>query len=706
VSDADPVISVVIPTCRAVESLDATLHAIDAQAHLTGGVEVVVVLDGPDDARSTALRDREISARLMVIPSPGRGRAAACNAGVRAASGDVILLLDDDMVPEPGALAAHVGRHGTGANLAVVGAAPLDLHEASTVAARYIGRRFNRHLVKLAGAGAITNVSDVYMGSFSLRRSTFVAVGGFDERFTEYGHEDCELAGRLMGAGVAIEFASEAVTRQTYDKTFARLAADNVAKGRTAQQFLARHPDRAAESAVVRRRCVSRRRRIIRAMARRALTTPTGMGTAVRVTQAVACIVERSWPATADRFIDVLLDGCFWVGVASVRTSTPIAQPWTVVHYLDGTLAGGVERVALTLLTLTDRQRWRPVLIMHELAGTASTICAALDLGIQVELLPPRSGPKGLWTILRLTLSLWRLQPVVVHVHRSRAMSGRAGVVAAALARCPVVVATEHLFLPGTSRRAFRMRRVLDRAVECHVAVSESLADVLRERFRLPARAVEVVHNGVLEPERPSASAVEQLRAQWHSEYPWTLVVPARLDKNKGHATLLAAVRELPDVLVVLAGEGPERERLEHLAKSLGVAEQVRFLGHREDVPALMMAADVVVLPSNVEGLPLVLLEASALGCAIVACDVDGVAEIVQDQVSGLLTPAGAPEDLAAAIWAVLDDPEQAARLGKAARARFLARFRAERMVSEYQDLYSRLLAGGSTRCLSQRRAR
>jgi hypothetical protein len=105
-----------------------------------------------------------------------------------------------------------------------------------------------------------------------------------------------------------------------------------------------------------------------------------------------------------------------------------------------------------------------------------------------------------------------------------------------------------------------------------------------------------------------------------------------------------------------------------------------------------MSAADVVALPSNAEGLPLALLEASALGCAIVACDVDGVGEIVEDQVSGLLTPPGEPESLANAIRAVLSDPERSARLGEAARERFLAQFGADRMVGAYQDLYERLL--------------
>lgn len=691
---ADPALSVVIPTYRPVENLDATLQALAAGP--PGLLEVVVVLDGPDNGRSAALSHRAAKQPVVVVQSPGRGRAAACNAGVRKARGDVILLLDDDMVPEPDAVAAHLARHRASAPVALVGAAPVDPRRSRSIAARYIGRRFDRHLVKLAALGSITDVRDVYTGSFSLRRGTFLDVGGFDERFTEYGNEDGEFAGRLMADDIMIEFAAEAVTRQGYSKTFVELAGDNMAKGRTAQQFLARHPDRSAESAVMRRRRVSPKRRVVRAMVRRLVASEARRTGMVRATEWVATSVERARPATADKIIDVLLDGCFWAGVSAAQTSAPTTR-LTVVHYLDGAVAGGVERMALTLAALTDRQRWRPVLVVHESPGLAATIRTARDQGLQVEVLPPRSGPKGLWTILGLAWRLRRLNPAVVHVHRSWAMSGTAGVVAAALARCDVTVATEHLFNPGTRPRAFRVRRVLDRVVDCHVAVSGSLATVLRDRFGLSPSAIEVVHNGVLQPDRPSGHAVEELRRQWLSAQARAVLVPARLDKNKGHATLLAALKELPDVLAVLAGEGPERERLERLADSLGVTSRVRFLGHRDDVPTLMTAADLVVLPSNVEGLPLVLLEASALGRPIVASNVDGVGEIVEDQVSGLLTPPGDPAVLADALRAALEDPEQSSRLGEAARDRFLARFTADRMVRSYEQLYERLLLPDTT---------
>ncbi|CAA9356473.1 MAG: hypothetical protein AVDCRST_MAG34-2127 [uncultured Nocardioidaceae bacterium] len=692
----------VIPTCRAAESLTPTLQALAQQTTPPDTFEVVVVLDGPAADRVETLRARRHPFSLVVLASTGRGRAAACNTGVRAAAADAVLLLDDDMVLEPDGLAAHLARQEGPRPAGVVGAAPVVPDPGATLAARYVGRRFDRHLQKLAAPGHVMDVRDVYTGSFSISRSAFLAVGGFDERFVQYGNEDGELAGRLIAVGVPIDFAPEAVARQRYTKTFAQLAADNVDKGRTAQQFLARHPERSGESAVTRRRRASRPRRVVRAVGRRWVAGPAGMDSAVRVVELVATAVEKARPAVADRIVEALLDGCFWAGVDQERGGEgPVPKATTVVHYVDSGYPGGVEQVCLTLLSLLDRERWRPVLLVHQAPGLASMVDAARRSGIQVEVVPPRSGPNGMWSVPALARTLRRLRPGVVHVHRSWSMSGNAGVVGAALARCHAVVVTEHLFLPGTPRRAFLLRRVVvDRLVRRHVAVAESLGDVLRDRFAIAESDIEVIHNGVPPPREPSTTEVADLRRRWRAEAPYAVLVPARLDVHKGHRDLLAALRDLPGVLALLAGDGPRREELERFAAEAGVADRVQFLGHRDDMPALMRAADVVVLPSHVEGLPLVLLEASALGRPVVATEVDGVGEAVEHGVNGLLVPAGQPLALASAIRSLLEDPAAGARLGAAARSRFHQDFRADRMALRYQRLYEQLLDGGPSRAV------
>ena len=142
-----------------------------------------------------------------------------------------------------------------------------------------------------------------------------------------------------------------------------------------------------------------------------------------------------------------------------------------------------------------------------------------------------------------------------------------------------------------------------------------------------------------------------------------------------------------------IAGDGPERERLVAKAAAVGVADRVRWLGHRDDVPALLAAADLFVLPSLNEGLPLAAMEAMLAGVPIVATDAGGTGEIVRDGTTGVLVPPGDPLALSASIRALLGDRSRAARLAIAARELIEREHSAAAMVAETSRLYEELLA-------------
>jgi glycosyltransferase involved in cell wall biosynthesis len=142
----------------------------------------------------------------------------------------------------------------------------------------------------------------------------------------------------------------------------------------------------------------------------------------------------------------------------------------------------------------------------------------------------------------------------------------------------------------------------------------------------------------------------------------------------------------------VLVGEGRERPGLEAQARALGVAERVRFLGHRDDVPELLAACDVFVLPSRYEGLPLSVLEAMAAAKPVVATAIEGTDEVVLHGETGLLVPPAAPSALAQGIRAVLADRALAARMGQAGRARVCREFSTNRMIDEVTGVYDELL--------------
>ena len=201
-----------------------------------------------------------------------------------------------------------------------------------------------------------------------------------------------------------------------------------------------------------------------------------------------------------------------------------------------------------------------------------------------------------------------------------------------------------------------------------------------------------MVHNGIDAEGHPVPSS-DGLRARiaGRSDRPIVLTV-ARLDSQKGHPYLLAAAAEIPHAVFALVGEGGEQAALESQARALGIADRVRFLGHRDDVPELLAACNVFVLPSLYEGLPLSVLEAMAAAKPVVATAIDGTGEAVVDGVTGLLVPPADPVRLAGAIRGLLADGALASRMGEEGRARVRREFSLRKMIEGVTGVYDELL--------------
>jgi glycosyltransferase involved in cell wall biosynthesis len=224
------------------------------------------------------------------------------------------------------------------------------------------------------------------------------------------------------------------------------------------------------------------------------------------------------------------------------------------------------------------------------------------------------------------------------------------------------------------------------------IAVSHATRAILTDVERVPAERIRVVWNGMEPLAPPSAASLEALRAALGLDGRPVCVVPARLHEEKGLFVLLAAladvVRDVPDVLVLCAGEGPHRPALEHEAAARGLDRNVRFLGQRRDVPALVAASSLVLLPSLAESFGFAALEAMSLGRAVVTSRAGGLPEVVGD--AGLLADVGDAAGLARAITRLLRDPAQAEALGRRGRER-AATFTCERMVRGYEAVYAEL---------------
>jgi glycosyltransferase involved in cell wall biosynthesis len=370
--------------------------------------------------------------------------------------------------------------------------------------------------------------------------------------------------------------------------------------------------------------------------------------------------------------------------------------PRTVVHYSDSGTFGGTERAILHLLAGLDPDRWRARLLVHKVnPGGTMLADGARSLGIPVTAVRPPRGAHDLPAIAQLATAMRAAGTVVLHAHLTWPLSCWHGVLAARLARASAVVATAQLFVPLTCVQ-LALQRVMRLGVDRYIAVSHEVARQLVARLGVPAVMIDVIPNAVsLAEPAPDAEAVAAARRAMDGGSGWPVVLAvSRLDpQQKGLVHLLGAAARVPNAIVAIAGEGPERPALEARALSLGVGDRVRLLGFRRDVPALLAACDVVALPSLFEGLPLALLEGMAAGKPVVATAIGGTDEAVVDGVTGLLVPPRDAEALAAALRRVLGDPPLAQRLGDAGRARAVAEFSIERMIERVMGVYDAVLA-------------
>jgi glycosyltransferase involved in cell wall biosynthesis len=360
-----------------------------------------------------------------------------------------------------------------------------------------------------------------------------------------------------------------------------------------------------------------------------------------------------------------------------------------VVHYVDSDVFGGSEEMALHLMGSLDRGRWDPVLLYHAHRGVARLAEGAERLGIRTRAV--RRADEG--RRISALPSLWRAiraeRPAIFHAHLSWPLACKFGVLAAWLARVPAIVGTAHLYVELQAKwRPPLMLRPLRRII----AVSDEVRARYAEELRVPPRQLAVVRNGITVPRvvRPPDPVLRAELVRGRPDY--VVLTPARLHDQKGHKFLLAAAAQVPDATFVLAGDGPLRAELEAQARELGIAERCVFLGHRSDVPDLLAAADLLVLPSLWEGLPISVLEAMAAQRPVVATAIGGTDEAVTHEAGGLLVPPCDVDALASAIRRLRADPALAHRLAVAGRERAEREFSSEVMAANVMRVYDEVM--------------
>lgn len=305
------------------------------------------------------------------------------------------------------------------------------------------------------------------------------------------------------------------------------------------------------------------------------------------------------------------------------------------------------------------------------------------------------------WAIVHLARMVRRGGIEIVHAHGTRA--GLAGVAAARVARVASLYtvhgwACHYSSGPLVSILARSAERQITHLADAVICVSHGeLSEGFRQSLVNPARS-RVIADGV-DPAVFDAGHRREDKRQELGLGPSSkaIGVIGRLTRQKGQRLLLAAAPGIlarhPEAIVVLVGEGEDQGVLAAQAARLGLADKVVFAGLRRDIPDVVAALDVVVLPSYWEAMPLALLEAMAAAKPVIATAVHGSAEAVIDNETGLLVPPGDAPALAAAICRVLGDRTLAHRLGQAARLEIRQRFDVHETVQAVGSLYEALVA-------------
>ena len=364
-----------------------------------------------------------------------------------------------------------------------------------------------------------------------------------------------------------------------------------------------------------------------------------------------------------------------------------------VAHLIESDGPGGAERMVVHLAGAQQRNDSSAVAVL--LADGEGWLGRELArAGVEVDTV--RFGRPFSPAFARQLAATLRKQRVSI-VHSHEFTMAFYGAWAARLAGLPHVI-TMHggRYYAGRMRRRVALRAAIGFSGGV-VAVSDLLADSLARDLWLRRTRIDTIANGV----RFGAATHSTLRAELGLEDEASLIVTVgNLYPVKGHAHLVDAVARLtpthPHLHLAIAGRGDEAHALERQAEDFGVGPRVHLLGLREDVANLLAAADVFVLPSLSEGLPMALLEAMFAARPIVASAVGDVPVALAGGAAGMLVPPGDPGALAGAIARLLASPFEARRLGATAQARAAAEYGVGRMAARYADLYQRVLANGN----------
>jgi len=373
-----------------------------------------------------------------------------------------------------------------------------------------------------------------------------------------------------------------------------------------------------------------------------------------------------------------------------------------VMYFSDAPYFGGAERYLELLISALKRDTYEPCVLTTKGARLQNFRERLARIGV-ATLEISLTGPYDFAGYVELARVVRKWKPDLLHVNLPGTYNAQASLVApvARLAGCRHVVTTEHLAMVEKSWKRQFAKRLSGLFINAVISITESNVDFLTRIHGVPLSRIVVIHNGVDLVELDKAAPAHIRSTLGLDAGSFVFAAVGSLVERKGHRYLLEAFARLclagcGESALLVVGEGEEKAALERKCLELNLTGKVFFLGHRDDVQSIMQDIDCLVVPSTMEGMPFVILEAMAASKPVIASEIYGIPEVLIEGETGFLVRSHDVDSLCVAMQRAVEHPALSGQLGEAGRRRVKAHFSLGQMVCKVERVYDAVLSGAS----------
>jgi len=382
---------------------------------------------------------------------------------------------------------------------------------------------------------------------------------------------------------------------------------------------------------------------------------------------------------------------------------TGVVRKIKVLYLITNLSIGGAEMMLYRMIGQLDRDRFEPAVVsLIDKSSIGEMI--EKDYGIPVYAFGIKDYRHSLNAIYLLKNFINQWSPIIIHSHMVHAnLLAR---LTRLFCRFPVLICTIHNIDENGRWKSARNREYFYRLTDYLCNLTSQVSQAGMEKYlkikAVPAEKLIYLPNGIdVCAFQVDEKEVQNIRQMFGLSQKYIFLAIGSLTSQKDYPNLIFAFSEvakvMPDSVLMIAGCGPLESNLKCMVKKIGMAEKVIFLVMRKDIPALLNAADSLVMSSAWEGMPLVILEAAASKLPVVVTDVGGNAEVVRDQESGYLVPPRDSEALAGAMIRLMQLPKaRQAEMGLAGYNHVKDNYDIKKIIIRWQDIYLKLLEENS----------